>query len=87
MFRELRRKKNEMSVENAKVLLKNARRGVFAVNGDDGYPFAMPINYLFDEEKQKIYFHSSRIGHKIDALKKSDKISIEHISGKEVQEK
>ena len=28
-----------------------------AVNGDDGYPYAIPINYLFDKENQKIFFH------------------------------
>lgn len=74
MFRPIRRKKNEINPDEAKRLLTEARRGVLAVHGDDGYPYAIPINFYYDEEKQKIYFHGSRVGHKVDALKKSDKI-------------
>ena len=74
MFRPIRRKKKEISTDEAKKLLTEARRGVLAVNGDDGYPYAIPINYYYDEENQKIYFHGSRVGHKVDALKKCDKV-------------
>lgn len=49
MFREMCRKKNEISIDMAKQLLKSSRRGVLAVNGDDGYPYAIPINYIYDE--------------------------------------
>ncbi len=74
MFRPMRRKKNEISQEAAKQLLHQERRGVFAVNGDDGYPFAIPVNYYYCEKEGKIYFHGARVGHKVDALKKNDKI-------------
>ncbi len=74
MFREIRKKKNEMKEDVTKALLKNARRGILAVNGDNGYPYAIPVNYLYDEEKQRIFFHGARAGHKVDALKSSDKI-------------
>lgn len=74
MFRPIRRKNKEINLNEVKKLLLEARRGILAVNGDDGYPYAIPINYCYDEEKQKIYFHGSRVGHKVDALKKCDKI-------------
>lgn len=74
MFRSIRKKKNEISIEASKELLHNARRGVLAVNGDDGYPYAIPVNYWYDEENQKIYFHGSRAGHKADAVKSCDKV-------------
>lgn len=74
MFRPVRRTKREISIEAAKALLTEARIGVFAVNGDEGYPFAIPVNYFYDEENQKIYFHGARAGHKVDSLKKSDKV-------------
>ena len=74
MFRPVRKKKNEISADKAKELLRSSRRGVLAVNGDDGYPYAIPINYLYDEENEKIIFHGAKAGHKVDALKKSDKI-------------
>lgn len=73
MFRPLRRKNHEISLDAAKDLLKTERRGVLAVNGDDGYPYAVPVNYLYDEAAGKIYIHGSRAGHKTDSLKKDDK--------------
>lgn len=74
MFRPVRRVKREISAELAKALLKDSRRGVLAVNGDDGYPYAIPINYYYDEETAKIYFHGARAGHKLDSIKACDKI-------------
>lgn len=77
MFREMRRKNREISIDmakQAKQLLQSSRRGVLAVNGDDGYPYAIPINYLYDDEAQRIYFHGAKIGHKVDALRACDKV-------------
>ena len=74
MFREMRRKKKQISEEATEALLEQSRRGILAVNGDDGYPYAIPINFLFDREARKIYFHGSRVGHKVDALKACDKV-------------
>ena len=74
MFRELRRKKNAIGLPTAKALLQSSRRGVLAVNGDNGYPYAVPINYFYDEPAQKIYFHGARAGHKFDALCACDKV-------------
>ena len=74
MFRAVRKKKNEISQDEAKNLLRSSRRGVLAVNGDEGYPYAIPINYLYDEENNKIIFHGAKAGHKVDSIKKNDKI-------------
>ena len=74
MFKSIRKKKNEISIDEAKKLLTEARRGILAVNGDDGYPYAIPVNYYYDEADQKIFFHGSRVGHKVDSLNKCDKI-------------
>ena len=74
MFRTIRKKKNEISIDTAKALLQSSRRGVLAVNGDDGYPYAIPINYIYDDDAQKIYFHGARAGHKVDALRACDKV-------------
>ena len=49
MFRPVRRIKNALGEEATKEILRSARRGVLAVNGDGGYPYAIPINYLYDE--------------------------------------
>ena len=75
MFRDLTRKKQALSICECKEILKQEVRDVLAVNGDDGYPYALPINYYYDETNNKIYFHSGKQGHKIDAIKNSDKVS------------
>ena len=53
MFREMRRKKKEISIDMAKQLLQSSRRGVLAVNGDDGYPYAIPINKVLEILRQE----------------------------------
>ena len=75
MFRELTRKKQQLTLNECKKILKNEVRGVLAVNGDNGYPYALPINFYFDEENNKIYFHSGKVGHKLDAIAKNNKVS------------
>ncbi len=74
MFRAIRKKKNELDFNAVEALLQSSRRGVLAVNGDDGYPYAIPINYYYDKDAQKIYFHGARAGHKVDALRACDKV-------------
>lgn len=74
MFRDIRKKKNKMSAELTNKLLKETRIGILAVNGDEGYPYALPINFLYDEARQKIFFHGAKRGHKYDALKRSEKV-------------
>ena len=74
MFRPIRRKKKEMDLDATKELLQSSRRGVLAVNGDDGYPYAIPVNYFYNRNTEKIYFHGARAGHKVDALRADDKV-------------
>ena len=86
MFRPMRRKKRELPIEAAKQLLYTSRRGVLAMNGDDEYPYAIPINYFYDEAAQKIYFHSARAGHKADALTACDKVCFTVYGNESVRE-
>jgi len=75
MFRDLTRKKQQLSDAECKKILKEELRGVLAVNGDGGYPYALPINFYYDETKNRVYFHSGKTGYKMDAVAKSDKVS------------
>ncbi len=86
MFRPIRKKKNEISAEAAKKLLHSARRGVLALNGDEGYPYAIPLNYLYDEAAQRIYFHGAHAGHKVDALRSCDRVCFTVVGGETVRE-
>ena len=69
MFREMRRKKQKLSKEECDRILYNGTSGVLALHGDDGYPYAVPVSYVYDGEK--LLFHSAKNGHKIDAIIKN----------------
>lgn len=75
MFRELIRKNKQLSMEECVQVLKSETRGVLSVLGDGDYPYGMPMNHWYNEEDGKIYFHCGNIGHRLDALKKHDKVS------------
>ncbi|MBP5607070.1 MAG: pyridoxamine 5'-phosphate oxidase family protein [Lachnospiraceae bacterium] len=75
MFRELTRKKQMISEEECIQVLKNEPRGVLSVLGDDEYPYGMPLNHFYCEEDGKIYFHGGKTGHRVDAIKRHDKVS------------
>lgn len=73
MFRKIRKVKNELSPDATKEVLKKAPRGVLALHGDDGYPYGLPLNYIYDEENQALYFHGTKTGYKIDCIDKDPK--------------
>lgn len=75
MFRELVRKNKKLSMEECVSILKAEKRGVLSVNGDNGYPYGMPMNHFYNEEDGKIYFHCGKKGHRLDSLKKDSKVS------------
>lgn len=50
MFREMLRKKQQLSEEECINILKNQLRGVLSVLGDDEYPYGMPMNHFYCEE-------------------------------------
>ena len=74
MFREMRRKKQELSKEECIDILQTAKTAVLGVVGDNGYPYTVPINFVYANDK--IYFHGAKNGHKIDAINKCNKVSL-----------
>ena len=68
-FRQMRRKRQQLSEEESIGLLQKATAGTLALLGDDGYPYAVPISYVYHEGK--LYFHSALTGHKVLALQAS----------------
>jgi nitroimidazol reductase NimA-like FMN-containing flavoprotein (pyridoxamine 5'-phosphate oxidase superfamily) len=62
-----------MPAEEVDAVLDRCTSGVMACLGDDGYPYAAPLNYVYADGR--IYFHSAKTGHKIDALARDPKVS------------
>ena len=69
------RARQQISQEECIRILKEQKRGILCVLGDDAYPYGTPTNHFYCEEDGKIYFHSNKKGHKVDAMKNHDKIS------------
>ena len=82
MFRELRRKNQSLNEEDCIKILKNASSGVLATLGDDNYPYAVPLNFTYNDNK--VYFHCATKGHKLDAIKKNNKVSFCVVDSEEV---
>lgn len=75
MFRELVRKNRQLPMEDCIHVLNTETRGVLSILGDDDYPYGMPMNHFYNEDDGCVYFHCGKIGHRLDALKKHDKVS------------
>lgn len=73
MFPKMRRIRQQMADQAAVSVLENGKTGVLAVNGENGYPYPVPMNYAYLDGK--IYLHSANIGHKITSIQKSDLVS------------
>lgn len=73
MFRKMRRAKQQLDEKSSIALLEKCSSGVLALSGDEGYPYAVPISYVYSDGF--IYFHSALTGHKIDAISHCDKAS------------
>ena len=82
-FRAMRRKRQQLSEEESVAILKKATAGTLALLGDNDYPYAVPLSYVYQEGR--IYFHSALSGHKVDAIRKCDKASFCVIEQDDVQ--
>ena len=70
-FRPMRRMKQQLEEGDCMAILSSAMRGVLSVVGDGGYPYGVPINFVYDDGK--LYFHCAKEGHKLDAIRACDK--------------
>ena len=73
MFREMRRKRQALPQEGMDAVLQKGTSGVLAVSGDHGYPYAVPLSYVYDGKA--LYFHCAKAGHKLDGIRRDAKAS------------
>lgn len=84
-FRPMRRIRQQLPETEAVAILQQATAGVLSLNGDNGYPYGVPISYVYHDGH--IYFHTATRGHKVDAIRSSDKATFTVISKDEVHPK
>jgi nitroimidazol reductase NimA-like FMN-containing flavoprotein (pyridoxamine 5'-phosphate oxidase superfamily) len=82
MFREMRRMKQQLPKEEAIAVLKSCSNGVLAVAGDDGYPYTVPMSYVYQDGR--LLFHCAVEGHKLDAIRRDDRVSFCVVDREEV---
>lgn len=71
VFRKMRRFNQQLSEEACMAILNSEKRGVLSLMGDDGYPYGIPLDYVYTENK--IYFHGASEGKKMDSIRKNPK--------------
>jgi len=73
MFREMRRKAQQLPAEEAEQILRESTSGVLALLGDEDYPYAVPLSHCY--VPPRLYFHGAVEGHKADAIRRHGKAS------------
>ena len=73
MFQTMRRKRQELSRENTAAILERRASGVLALAGEGGFPYAVPLSYVYTGDK--LYFHCAKSGHKLELIRQNLKAS------------
>ena len=71
MEHKMHKADRQLSAAETLEVLKKGDHGTLSVNGDDGYPYATPVNYVVVDGR--VYIHSAPYGYKIECLEKSRK--------------
>lgn len=69
----MRRNRQQLCREECECILNRCTSGVLALAGDSGYPYAVPLSYVYADGA--IIFHSAVEGHKVDAIKRDNRCS------------
>lgn len=75
MFPAMRRFPQALSQEECAAVLLRGTSGVLALSGADGYPYAVPLSYVYDPAGERLYFHCAKEGHKLEAIRREPKAS------------
>jgi len=73
MMREMRRFKQALTREQCDEILNRGTSGVLAVAGEDGWPYAGPLSYVWKDGR--VLFHFALAGHKLDAVRREERAS------------
>lgn len=82
MNREMYKKDRQLPEEQARAIFEKGHHGILSVNGDDGYPYGVPVNYVYLNDC--IYIHSAKYGYKIEALENNRNVCFTAILSSEI---
>lgn len=68
------------SLEGAEALLSSAQYGVLALTDPEGNPYAVPLNFCYEQEDHHFFFHCARSGKKLDCIRHNPTVCL-HVMG------
>lgn len=63
------------SKEDALAILAKGEYGVLCTASADGQPYGVPLNYCYDKDKGRVYFHCAKDGVKLTMLSQNQRVS------------
>jgi nitroimidazol reductase NimA-like FMN-containing flavoprotein (pyridoxamine 5'-phosphate oxidase superfamily) len=82
MFKAMRRAEKKMAVDQVEMILNNAGYGVLGLTLPNGYPYAVPVNFVYQEGA--IYIHCAGEGQKLDAIRHAAKATFTIVNSEQV---
>ena len=73
MFQVMRRSRQALSWQETEEILRRGTSGVLALAGAEGYPYAVPLSYVYTQGI--LYFHCAKGGHKLESIRRCEKAS------------
>ena len=73
MFPDMRQQKRQLSRPEAEEILAQGTYGVLSLNGGDGYPYGVPLSYVY--LGNSIYLHCAREGRKLSHIRRDPRVS------------
>lgn len=83
-FPPLRRPGKALDEAEALDILRRASVATLACLSPTGYPYAVPLNFVF-AEPAAVYFHCAAEGHKVEALRSEARVSLAVVGHAQVQ--
>lgn len=82
MFREIRRQDRAITGAILDDILMEAPYGFLATVSPDGWPYGIPISYVYDGTA--VFFHCAVEGHKLDNIAVDDRVTFTTVTDAEV---
>jgi len=82
MFRAMRRSDKQISPAQAEAILARAEYGTLATVNEDGYPYAVPMNFVYFGGN--VYFHCALEGQKLDNIANEPRVCFSAVAESEI---